>query len=74
MERSDVGSIDNQTGRFVRLFHPRTQHWHDHFVIKGAVIEPLTDEGRATVRILKLNLDKRIVERRLLAAVGRYPR
>jgi hypothetical protein len=71
---SDVGSIDNQTGRFVRFFHPRTQHWHDHFVLKGTVIEPLTDEGKATARLLRLNLDKRIVERRLLAAVGRYPR
>jgi len=71
---SDVGSIDNQTGTFVRLFHPRTQRWYDHFVFNGAVIEPLTDEGRATVRLLKLNLDKRIVERRLLAIAGRYPR
>jgi hypothetical protein len=71
---SDVGAIDDRTGRFVRLFHPRTERWQDHFVMNGAVIEPLTEEGKATARLLKLNLDKRIVERRLLAAVGRYPR
>jgi hypothetical protein len=71
---SDIGSVDDRTGRFVRLFHPRTQRWQDHFVLAGAVIEPLTDEGRATARLLKLNLDKRIAERRLLAAVGRFPR
>jgi hypothetical protein len=71
---SDVGSIDNQTGKFVRLFNPRTQHGHDHFVFQGAVIEQRTDEGKATARLLKLNLDKRIVERRLLAIAGRYPR
>jgi hypothetical protein len=38
------------------------------------MIEPLTAEGKATARLLKLNLDKRVVERQLLAAVGRYPR
>src|SRR5207253_11369258 len=42
----------------------------DHFVLRGAVIEPLTTEGKATGRLLKLNLDKRVVERHLLAAVG----
>ena len=71
---SDVGSVDTQSGALVGLFHPRRQRWGDHFVLRGAVIEPLTAEGRATARLLKLNLDKRVVERRLLAAVGRYPR
>ena len=70
---SDIGSIDAGTGIFVRLFHPRRERWVDHFKFQGAVIEPLTDEGKATVRLLKLNLDKRVAERRLLAAVGRYP-
>ena len=50
------------------------QRWDDHFVLRVAVIEPLTAEGKATARLLKLNLDKRVVERQLLAAVGRYPR
>ena len=44
------------------------------FVLRVAVIEPLTAEGKATAHLLKLNLDKRVVERKLLAAVGRYPR
>jgi hypothetical protein len=71
---SDVGSLDPETGAFVSLFHPRHQRWDDHFVLRVAVIEPLTAEGKATARLLKLNLDKRVVERKLLAAVGRYPR
>jgi len=71
---SDVGSLDPLTGTFVGLFHPRRHRWDDHFVLQGAVIEPITAEARATARLLKLNLDKRVVERRLLAAVGRYPR
>ena len=71
---SDVGSLDTQSGAFVSLFHPRRQRWDDHFVLRGALIEPLTAEGKATARLLKLNLDKRVVERRMLAAAGRYPR
>jgi len=71
---SDVGSLDPQTGALVSLFHPRRDRWHDHFDLLGAVIEPLTAEGRATARLLKLNLDRRVVERQLLVAVGRYPR
>jgi hypothetical protein len=70
---SDIGSIDPLTGRFVRLFHPRMQRWQDHFELKGPVINSLSEEGAATVRLLKLNLDKRIAERRLLIAAGRYP-
>jgi hypothetical protein len=38
------------------------------------MIEPLAAEGKAAARLLKLNLDERVVERRLLAAVGRYSR
>jgi len=71
---SDIGSLDPQTREFVSLFNPRNHRWHDHFVLRGAVIEPLTAEGKATARLLKLNLDKRVVERQLLIAAGRYPR
>jgi hypothetical protein len=53
---------------------PVRQRWEDHFALRVAVIEPLTAEGKATARLVKVNLDKRVVERQLLAAVGRYPR
>lgn len=71
---SDVGSVDGQSGALVSLFHPRRQRWQDHFTLRGALVEPLTAEGNATTRLLKLNLDKRVVERRLLSLTGRYPR
>jgi hypothetical protein len=70
---SDIGSIDSQTGEFVSLFNLRTQDWRDHFELRGALIEPLKPEGNATARLLRLNLDKRVVERQLLVAAGRYP-
>src|SRR5207244_8923322 len=69
---SDIGSLDAQTGSFVSLFHPRQHLWGDHFVLHAGVIEPLTAEGKATVRLLsRLHLAKRAVERRPLA--GRHP-
>jgi len=70
---SDIGSLDPASGHFVRLFHPRQHRWGDHFRFKGALIEPLTPEGVVTARLLKLNLDKRVAERRLLIAMGKYP-
>jgi hypothetical protein len=71
---SDIGTVDPRSGALVSFFHPRRQRWDDHFLLRGAIIEPLTPEGVATARLLKLNLDKRVVERRLLTAAGRYPR
>jgi hypothetical protein len=71
---TDVAAIDERTGRLVRIFDPRRQDWRDHFAHRGTAIEALTEEGAATIRLLKLNFDKRLDERRLLIAAGRYPR
>ena len=70
---TDLGSLHASTGELVAFFHPRRHLWSEHFRLIGAAIEPLTPEGEVTARILRLNLDKRIVERRLLLALGRYP-
>jgi hypothetical protein len=56
------------------LYNPRQQRWADHFQLEDAIIEPLTAEGVVTARLLRLNLDQRVAERRLLIAIGRYPR
>ena len=64
---SDVASINPKTGEAVRLFHPRHNRWEDHFRLDPDFIEPLTDAGRATVRLLRLNAAERVAERRLLA-------
>jgi hypothetical protein len=70
---SDIASLDPETGQLVSLFHPRRQRWPDHFRLDGPFIEPVTSEGRVTARLLRLNIDQRIVERRLLIAIRRYP-
>ncbi len=41
-------------------------------MLRGAVIEPLTQIGEVTARVLKINLDKRVAERKLLIAIGRF--
>lgn len=50
----------------------RHQKWSDHFELDGARIEPLTPEGRVTVKVLQLNHPDRIVERQRLMQVGKY--
>jgi hypothetical protein len=70
---SDVASVEPRTGGIVRLFDPRHDRWVDHFRIVGARIEPITDVGSTTVRLLRLNAPERILERRLLQSLGRYP-
>jgi hypothetical protein len=70
---SDLTSIDPQTGEITPLFHPRRENWLDHFVLRGARIEPLTPTGRVTVRLLQLNHPDRIEERELLLLLGQFP-
>jgi hypothetical protein len=67
-----VGSI-TAGGEFVRLFNPRTDRWRDHFRLQGPVIEPQTLIGEVTVKVLGFNAPERIMERRLLQRLGRYP-
>lgn len=70
---SDIGSIDKATGKYIRLFNPRTDIWSDHFRLVGVRIVWKTSVGEATVRLLKLNSPLRIEERRVLKHHGKYP-
>ena len=63
---SDLGSIDPQTQSFSLLFNPRTQAWAEHFAFQGKQIVGLTPEGRTTVKLLRLNSEERLAERRSL--------
>jgi hypothetical protein len=70
---SDVASVELLTGKRVRLFDPRQDRWAHHFRIDGVRIEPLTDIGSVSARLLRLNAPERLLERRLLQDLGRYP-
>lgn len=70
---SDIASLDPVTKKLVPLFSPRTDVWEDHFHVRGGKILGRTPVGRATERLLKLNLPVRVEIRALLARAGRYP-
>lgn len=69
---SDIGSVSND-GAFVRFFNPRHDRWMDNFRIEGLLITPISEIGEATARILHFNADDRLLERRILAAAGKFP-
>jgi len=64
----------NKSGEIARLFDPRRQNWSDHFRLNGAVVQPLSAIGEATVRLLKINDILRVQKRLLLQQAGMYPR
>lgn len=70
---SDIGSIDIETDTYVGLFNPRTMEWHEHFELAGFMIKPLTPEGRVTEFLLRLNSEERVIKRKILLNVKRYP-
>ena len=56
-----------------KLFaYSRQDRWIDYFRLDADFIEPLTDVGSATVRLLRLNAVERLAERRLLMLL-RHP-
>ena len=68
-------ACDQQTGETVRLYHPRTQRWSDHFrwSADGLLIVGVTAVGRATVEALNLNRPHQIVARQRWVLVGWHP-
>jgi HNH endonuclease len=70
---SDLGSIVQGTGTYVRFFNPRIDRWAEHFTLDGVTIVPLSDIGEVTARILDFNNSDRLLERQVLLDVGRYP-
>jgi hypothetical protein len=71
---SDIASIDIETGRIIRLFHPRKDKWTKHFRLEGALIIPLTPRGRVTEYLLQFSHADHVELRHYLIPAGRYPR
>lgn len=67
--------FDEVTERWVSLFHPRQQRWKEHFrwCADGGEIVGVSDTGRATVAVLKMNHEEVVFARRRWAAVGWHP-
>ena len=73
---SDIGSLVPGTDLLVRFFNPRIDRLADHFMLgefDTMTIEPLSQIGEVTTRILAFNPIERRMERHALRMVGRYP-
>ena len=74
LRKSDrVEGIDPESGMMVNLFHPRLDHWSDHFEIDGHSIKGKTPGGRATVLLLDLNQPARVHIRQAEELFGLFP-
>jgi hypothetical protein len=70
---TDLGTIAGEPMELVRLFHPRKDRWAANFHLEGQRIDPLHPIGVATVKLLRMNEGSRLMEREVLAEIGRYP-
>lgn len=70
---SDIATLSLETSELVRFYNPRIDRWQEHFRLNEAVIESLTEIGEATIRILQMNHNDQVLERRILIRLGRYP-
>jgi hypothetical protein len=66
---------DQETGEPTRLFHPRIDHWLDHFEWNAnfTVIKGISPIGRVTVLRLRLNRASMINQRVMYRAYGVHP-
>ena len=70
----NISGVDRETGNVIQLFHPRQDSWSEHFRWNGPMLVGLTPNGRATIAVLRINLDRRIALRRELFKEGVFPR
>ena len=67
--------IDQTTGEFVSLFHPRNQKWAEHFTWSDDQLTVVgrTATGRASIERLRLNREPLMEARRLLKIWKLHP-
>jgi len=51
----NIAGTDPNTGEIVRLFHPRSDRWNDHFEWTGAALTGRRTIGRVTIQVLAIN-------------------
>ena len=61
-----IAGLDPVSGELSRLFHLRNDTWAEHFQWSGAVLNGSSIIGRATVRVLEINIRHRVIHRQAL--------
>jgi hypothetical protein len=64
---------DPQSGRIMRLFHPREHSWNHHFRWMACRINGITAIGRTTIEALNLNSSEHQVIRAFEKKLRRHP-
>ena len=59
----NLTGVDPETGLITSLFHPRHQHWEDHFEWRGISLFGKTPIGRTTIRVLNMNSEDQLTLR-----------
>ncbi len=70
---SDVSAYVPGTEELVRLFNPRTDVWEDHFEWMDSQLLGKTPIAQATLELLQINKDSRVVLRRMLMDLALFP-
>lgn len=71
---TNLTGIDPDTGTITLLFHPRQDHWQEHFRNDPPRIQGVTGGGRTTVWLLDMNSPIRLQHRKWLSQLGEWPR
>jgi hypothetical protein len=66
----NVASVDSENGQIVPLFNPRVHLWAEHFRAEGPRVVPVSQIGRVTVALLRLNSPERLQVRQALGQAG----
>jgi hypothetical protein len=68
----NLSAVEPETGEIVPVFNPRTQSWHEHFVLLDGEIVGRTPVGRGTAALLNMNEEPRLEMRIELLRNGEW--
>ena len=72
---TDLASIDDLSGKIVRLYNPRIDLWEDHMELQSdGSVSAKSSIGWVAISLLKLNRPELLEIRKQLARLGRRPR
>jgi len=69
---TNLSGVGPDSSEIVRIFNPRVQSWNDHFTIVDGAVLGLTPTGRATVWLLDMNFEPRLLLRTQLIKAGKW--
>ncbi len=69
----NIGGLNPQTGRMVRLFNPRKDRWNRHFKWEGPILIGRTHTDRITIDLLEINRAEAVDFREFLIREGSFP-